>query len=626
MRFLTTPWVVGAAFLVIAPAAAAQDLSSDPPAHVAFVDGSATLYRENQTEPATAGVPVIPGDRIRTNRGRVNILFPDGSALDLDEYSTLDLASPTLLRLTEGRLLLSVAGVNSPASAPRFAVDTPMASAHTYGPGEYRVAVLSGPSGLQTELAVLRGSAALSSDRGTMPVRAAERSSVWDNALPSYPRSFNSARLDAFDQWAAALRDERTGSTSAQYLPADLRMYGGALDRNGTWQDQAPYGRVWAPRVDADWRPYDDGYWSSVPSYGWTWIGADVWSWPTHHYGRWGHGRGGWFWIPDRQWGPAWVSWGTAPGYVSWSPLGYDNRAVFGLSISGGNRWAGWTVVSREHFGGRERRVRQYALSPRSLPERTPFVEHADPPLPSSRSMPGRTVGGESNRGGLPGHASATEVAVPRRAPQAGPRFPVAAPPSREPRAESPRLGTPADRAFEPREGGNSRAARQPAVSPRIVPPTPPPSAEVGGSRGVRTAPRESDGRTYSSRPAPEPPAAAVLPPRIRYGGAGRRSEAPPEAAQAPPSSAAAPLEARPRYGATPRRAEPIPPPATEAARAPEDRAIAPREGRGPRAVARRDRVEAPQPAASNPPPRSESAAPAEPARGGERHGSRRAR
>src|SRR5205814_1433611 len=84
--------------------------------------------------------------------------------------------------------------------------------------------------------------------------------------------------------------------------------------------------------------PYYYGDWSPIRSYGWTWIGLDVWSWPTHHYGRWGYERSRWFWIPNRTWGPAWVSWAAAPGYVSWCPLGFDSRPVFALSIGGAGR------------------------------------------------------------------------------------------------------------------------------------------------------------------------------------------------------------------------------------------------------------------------------------------------
>jgi hypothetical protein len=119
------------------------------------------------------------------------------------------------------------------------------------------------------------------------------------------------------------------GAESTAHLPPELNVYGGAFDQYGAWQYDAPYGYVWYPTVAADWRPYYYGYWSSVPTYGPTWIGVDAWSWPTHHYGRWGYARNRWFWIPGRTWGAAWVSWASAPGYVSWCPLGFDGRPVF---------------------------------------------------------------------------------------------------------------------------------------------------------------------------------------------------------------------------------------------------------------------------------------------------------
>ena len=268
-------------------AAHAQD--SAPPAHIAFAEGTASLDREGQAQTVTAGLPFLVGDRLRTTGGRVEVLFPDGSALDIDEYSVVDLLSPTLLRVTGGRIMLIVPGVEDPASALRYQVDTPVASASTDGPGEYRVALLSGPAGLEAELAVLRGLASLRTERGSTPVRAGERSLARDLEAPSFPHTFNSARFDAFDRWSALRRDARTGTAqSAQYLPRELQMYGGTFDRYGAWQHEPQYGYVWYPAASPDWRPYYNGYWAANRPYGWTWIGLDVWGWPTHHYGRWG--------------------------------------------------------------------------------------------------------------------------------------------------------------------------------------------------------------------------------------------------------------------------------------------------------------------------------------------------
>ena len=193
-----------ALFCAFAPAVSAQDGATEPPAHVAVVDGAATLDREDLVEPAAAGMPLVPGDRLRTERGRVEILFPDGSALAVDEYSLIELQAPSFRSRSpvDARFWWSPAPAD-PESAGRFQVDTPAASVNTYGPGEYRISV-SGPDGGQTELAVVRGSASLVTDGGSTPLRAGERSVASTGALRFSPQYFNSARFDAFDRWAAA--------------------------------------------------------------------------------------------------------------------------------------------------------------------------------------------------------------------------------------------------------------------------------------------------------------------------------------------------------------------------------------------------------------------------------------
>src|SRR5262245_11350384 len=194
MRFFPTAVTCLALCGLFVPLAEAQDAFDAAPPYVAFVDGEAILERENVFEPAVQDSPLVPGDRVRTTRGRAEILFSDGSAIDIDEYSSFELQSPTLLLLTSGRVLLTVAGASNPSVAPPFQIDTPSGSAQTNGPGEYRISLLSGPSGLETELAVIRGSAMLVSDRGSTPLRAGERSLVWDNGAPSSPQYFNTAR------------------------------------------------------------------------------------------------------------------------------------------------------------------------------------------------------------------------------------------------------------------------------------------------------------------------------------------------------------------------------------------------------------------------------------------------
>jgi hypothetical protein len=529
----TASAIVAVCVSLTSPALAQEPQDQTPPAHLAAVEGTVSLLRENQSDDAVSGMPLIPGDRLRTDRGRAALLFPEGSALDLDEHTTLELLSPTLFRLTEGRVLLSVTGVTSPTPATGFAFDTPLASVHISSPGEYRLAILALPSGSQTELAVIRGTATLSAERGATRLSAGTRSLTAGDAAPSAAESFNVARVDPFTQWAAAQRDERVGTASAQYLPADLRMYEGTLDRNGRWQQEAPYGDVWYPDVADDWQPYDDGYWSAVPTYGWTWIGASAWSWPTHHYGRWGYARNHWFWIPDRRWAPAWVSWGAAPGYVSWCPLGYDNRPVFALRISSGRSWRGWTVLPRARFGARGVNVRRDSLPPRAFAANTPFVtQTAAPRLPQTAVR--RIVGGApATRGGTP--STLRGRAVPRNGVTTGRRSETDRRSPRASVAPSQPHNTPAGRLALP------RGRREPAATPHA-----PGAPATARSPHPATPPRHTES-TSPGGVAPATPAAPQHSPSTPSRIQPSRPQTPPPAPPAPPAQHPAPRTA-PRH------------------------------------------------------------------------------
>jgi hypothetical protein len=418
-----------------APPEQAQTVTTEqPPAHVGFLDGSADIDREGRTDAAVVNAPVVSGDRIRTDMGRAEILFPDGSMLHLDNRTTVDVLAGDLVRLLQGRIMLIAAGATDPSRMVRYQVDTPAASVQVDRPGEYRIALFGTGGPPDTELAVMHGEATLATQAGSLSVRAGERSLAREGARPDAPRYFNSARWDAFDRWSQDRQDARTGRRSAQYLPQDLRTYAGDFDRHGTWEYEPTHGNVWYPTVPIGWRPYWNGYWDYYPRYGSVWIGADLWSWPTHHYGRWGIGRrGSWFWMPGRRWASAWVHWATAPGYVSWCPLGFNDLPVIGywgargVFAAGGiyDPWQAWTIVPSHSFGVRIASSR-VALHGRDLPDpvRSRFVSHrAQPgigravPRPASGTRAGDVAPDSDGRrpGGGRG-LNDPDRAVPRRA------------------------------------------------------------------------------------------------------------------------------------------------------------------------------------------------------------------
>jgi hypothetical protein len=525
---MPTPWFARRLALVLtvtasASAAAVQAQETAAvvaPAHIARIDGTITLERalerDRSVEMATVNAPVIAGDRLRSTAGRVEVLFPDGTALDLDEYSSVDLPSPALVRLASGRALLLVPGTSDPSSssAARYQIETLTASVRTDGPGEYRV--FASRDAAETELTVLRGAASLATERGTVAVRAGERSVAPENGVPSFPQPFSSARLDAFDRWAADRRHERASASPAQYLPRDLQVYATTLDQFGSWQYAAPYGYVWYPSVSAGWRPYYYGYWSAIRSYGWTWVGTDVWSWPTHHYGRWGYTGGSWFWIPGRTWAPAWVSWAAAPGYVSWCPLGSDGRAVFALSPSAisangrGDPWVGWVVVPRTSFGQGDHFVHRHAIVPYELARTTPFTVQANAPVAVPRganrmvdgrqpSVDGRPLSAEGRRTRAPAQNAAGQPATRDDRGPAAARRSAADPPPASPRP-----------AEQQGPAGRQPAAERPRA-PEVAGPRYRTPAGAPESRGARDAPRSAPAGPGAGRRAEpaQPPAPA---------------------------------------------------------------------------------------------------------------------
>ena len=306
------PWAVarGRAQDAAPAAASPQNVGRDDvPAHVAVVDGTVTLERDGQARAAEIDTVLLEGDRLRTDRGRAEILFGDGSALDLDEFTGVDLVSASLVRLRGGQLRISIARLSNDVN---YRIDGAGSSVEIHSAVDCRVSLTDAHSALEVQLAVFRGTAELVNTHGRSVVRAGYQASAVDDTAPSAAFTFNLSG-DDFDQWVDTQHQARVGSTSTPPLPDEVRPYSGVLDSAGTWETDPSYGTVWYPQVGADWQPYGDGYYSYVPVYGWCWVGATPWSWPTHHYGHWGQSSGRWFWKPDRRWSPAAMASGARP-------------------------------------------------------------------------------------------------------------------------------------------------------------------------------------------------------------------------------------------------------------------------------------------------------------------------
>jgi len=585
--------------LLLGPLDLAAQSIETPTAHVAYVEGAATLEREGFAEPLDSGTPLADGDRLRTAAARLEIFFTDGSTLYVDESSTLDLLAPGSLRLTTGILAFEVS-----TGAP-YQVDTPAGSVQLAAPGEYRIEVRTSrenPVPLMM-VAVAHGAAELASDIGRVALAAGEGSAVRAGELPDFPMRINTASADAFGWWIERQRTERhADSVSRPYLPEDVQAYASVFDRGGQWGAEPDYGAVWYPAVASDWRPYYNGRWTWRAHFGWTWVSHDDWGWATHHYGRWGITTAGrWYWIPGRQWGAAWVSWAIAPSYVSWCPLGFDGRPV--VTFHGHRRFVNervfdrrfgvndrifdpdfaWTTIHRREMGGRRSSTRG-GLRARNLVERdgVPFIQQSAPPrAPERRAI--RTASPQPREGRRAvgrtpappttlGEAAAARRATPRRAPGAAATTTPA--PGAGRRVVQPRFGQPPTAPLAPRRADRSEVrpgrpaspeASRPVQTPRgatatprangTVPlrpsVTPPPRPAGRLAAPAATQPRASTPQPRATRPAPvegRSPARPAVTPR-GYQGPGRTGGAttPRAGGAVPAPRQAAPRRAAPR-------------------------------------------------------------------------------
>ncbi|MEZ5317623.1 MAG: DUF6600 domain-containing protein [Vicinamibacterales bacterium] len=510
------------------------DWTGQVPAHVSAVDGAVRLEREGRVEAVDENVILLAGDRLTTDRGRAEVLFGDGSVLAIDEYASVDLLDDALMRLAGGRVRLTIARATGGVD---YRVDTVAGSAFITTPGEYRLALYDGRQAPEFDVAVLRGTAELANERGRTLVRAGTHAATTAEAAPSLPYAFNVAAIDAFDRWAEDQAAARLGYDSARYLPTEIGYYSGAFDRYGSWAYEPTYGYVWYPRVATGWRPYTQGRWTFVARFGWTWIGVGGWSWPTHHYGRWGLAGDRWFWIPERRWAPAWVSWASAPGYVGWCPLGFDNRPVISIThvtVRTIDPWRGWTVAPSHAFRSSVA-VSRYAVPGRSLSTSvaTRFADHVAPGAPTTyaRAAAIRSPGAR-------GTAVPRGSAAGARATLGSPRATAGA--GRDLRAggSAAPQGLPAGRASQGR--GLSSPGAQPDATGRAIP--------RGSSSTIapdRTLSSPARGGTYGARSA-APTVAATYGARraAPTGGAtyGARAAVPSRnGASAPSRSSAAP-------------------------------------------------------------------------------------
>jgi hypothetical protein len=163
--------------------------------------------------------------------------------------------------------------------------------------------------------------------------------------------------------WAALV-----GAAQADHddVRVSFGFFYSSLSPHGEWIEIERGQHVWRPfHVSRSWRPYTYGRWAWT-QHGWYWVSHEPFGWIVFHYGRWYYDDFyGWVWVPDYEWGPAWVEWRYNDDYIGWAPLPPYATFSVNVGIRFTRVWVApmhyWVFVPCRGFTGK--RIERHVIS-----------------------------------------------------------------------------------------------------------------------------------------------------------------------------------------------------------------------------------------------------------------------
>ncbi len=340
-----------AATLATAPAAALADdgdgygdpqqAAPDPGvARVSVIDGSVDVKRGDSGDTVSASVnaPLSAGDYISTqDQSQAEIEFDYGTELRVAPDSQLRFTQLAPqdheLQLAAGTLELRLFhGADAHAS-----VETPQATITPDRSGSYFIDVDNDGN---TRVTVRSGRVQIESAAGTQSLVPGSTLAISGDDTHAEFQTIDPVSYAGFDSWIAS-RDRYFERASDNPYVEHGMVGTEDLYANGRWVDNAQYGQVWVPNVEAGWAPYHDGRWVWEPYYGWTWVDNEPWGWAPFHYGNWFYASDvGWAWYPGQV--VAARPYVYRPALVAFFNFGGGEGA--GISLNFGN--IGWVPIA----------------------------------------------------------------------------------------------------------------------------------------------------------------------------------------------------------------------------------------------------------------------------------------
>jgi hypothetical protein len=263
------------------------------------VKGNLALDRKTGLgfEQTMQNMPIVEGEKLKTEDGYAEVEFEDSSTLRLApdsqvdfsllalrssgaKASTMNVAKGTVYvntQNTKGNEFLLVAGEAKMTVAPSTHLRLEVNESRTV------VSVFNGSVAVQrggeTTTVGKKESLTVGADQMTVAKKVAgEPYDAWDKESNDYHQHYLAANTSA-------------GGGNSFGL-SDLNYYGNFINAGGYsfWQ---PY------LVGSGWSPYANGVWAFYPGAGYSWVSPYPWGWLPYHSGSWSFFPGyGWGWQP----------------------------------------------------------------------------------------------------------------------------------------------------------------------------------------------------------------------------------------------------------------------------------------------------------------------------------------
>jgi hypothetical protein len=268
------------------------------------VKGTLSLDRKtgNGFEATMPNMPIIEGEKLRTDEGYAEVEFEDNSTLrvapnSLVEFPLLALrssgAKASTIQVVRGMVYVNLQGTKGNEFMLRAGDQTMTVSPSTH----MRMTVENG----KTVVSVFNGSAEVKHSCDTTLVTKKESLTLGGEQVAVAKK----IEEEPYDAW-----DKEANDYHARYSQANAMVAGGSsyglsdLNYYGNFINGGAFGSFWQPYlVGAGWNPYCNGVWALYPGAGYSWVSPYPWGWLPYHSGTWSFFPGyGWGWQPGGTW------------------------------------------------------------------------------------------------------------------------------------------------------------------------------------------------------------------------------------------------------------------------------------------------------------------------------------